>query len=69
MELDYLTPEEKNIWQALYTGKSYRQIADYFDIPINFIQTVIKYLFRKISVRDRYEAIEKYQQLKQTQNL
>lgn len=57
---DILTKEELHILQELDRGKKTRQVADTLDIPISFIKTVLNYIYLKLCVRNKQEAIQKF---------
>jgi NarL family two-component system response regulator LiaR len=55
-----LTQEELRILQELEQGKKSREIADLLDIPISFVKTVLLYLYKKLHVNNKKDAVNKF---------
>ena len=52
-----LTKREYELFQLLYQGKSYREIAETNFISINTVKHHLKRLFQKLQINSRHEAV------------
>ncbi len=53
------TNTEKDILKLMYNGKSYEEIADFYDISINTVRYHIKNLYSKMDVNSSKKALSK----------
>jgi DNA-binding CsgD family transcriptional regulator len=57
-----LTKQEKKMLVSLSSGKLYKEIAAENFISIDTVKKHLKNVYKKLSVKSRAEAIEKYNQ-------
>jgi DNA-binding CsgD family transcriptional regulator len=55
-----LTKQEKKMVTALSSGKLYKEIAADNFISINTVKKHLKNVYKKLNVKSREEAVEKY---------
>ena len=63
-EIDLLTPKEIAVLGLLATGKLYKEMAFELEVNINTIKKHCKSIYNKLQVRNRTEAIIKFNSAK-----
>jgi two-component system, NarL family, response regulator LiaR len=58
--LDLLTPKEAAVLQLLATGMLYKEMAGQLKVNINTIKKHCKSIYKKLQVRNRTEAANKF---------
>jgi DNA-binding CsgD family transcriptional regulator len=62
--LDLLTPKEAAVLQLLATGMLYKEMAGQLKVNINTIKKHCKSIYKKLGVRNRTEAVNKFNSAK-----
>jgi DNA-binding CsgD family transcriptional regulator len=57
-----LTPREREVYNVLANGMRYKQIAASLEISMDTVKKHIKNIYKKLKVRNRYQAIAKMRQ-------
>jgi DNA-binding NarL/FixJ family response regulator len=60
VELEQLTPGQKNFLNELAQGYSYKEIADHLGITVHGVRNYIRKIYEKLHVHSRTEALNKY---------
>lgn len=63
-EVDLLTPKEYEVLQLLATGLLYKEMAVELNRNINTIKKHCKSIYKKLGVRNRTEAVNKFNSAK-----
>lgn len=64
MSINLLSPPELKVLDKLCLGKLYKEIAHESNISINTVKKHLKSIYRKLEVRNRKTACNKFNELK-----
>lgn len=63
-EISLLTPKEYAVLELLSVGRLYKEMAGDMDVNINTIKKHCKNIYKKLQVRNRTEAANKFNSAK-----